>query len=139
MGTEELRSNGTGAGANQGSEGAIVLPWPPKDLSPNARLHWSKKSKAAKAYREACRVITLQAGEKIDWEGDIHVWIDFYPPDRRARDDDNMIAAFKSGRDGMADALKVNDKRFRTHPYVKTQIGGMVKVRFTKGPEFTQD
>lgn len=110
----------------------VTLPWPPKDLSPNARLHWSKRSKAAKAYRQACYVLTLQAGLRgIPWDGDIHVWIDFYPPDRRHRDDDNMIAAFKSGRDGMADAMKVNDKRFRIHPYVKSEIGGMVKVRFT--------
>jgi hypothetical protein len=34
----------------------------------------------------------------------------------------------------MADALGINDKRFRTHPYVKEQIGGMVKVRLTPGP-----
>ena len=112
----------------------IVLPWPPRALNPNKRCHWSVKSKAAKGYREACRLLTKQSGALIDWEGDVHVWIDFYPPDKRHRDDDNMIAAFMSGRDGMADALGINDKRFRIHPYVKEQIGGMVKVRFTKGP-----
>ena len=140
MGTEKLRNNCAGARANQGSEGAIVLPWPPKELSPNARLHWSKKSKAAATYRHACYMLAIQAGAKagIPWDGDIHLWIDFYPPDRRQRDDDNMIAAFKSGRDGLAQAFGVNDKRFRTHPYVKDQIGGMVKVRFTKGPEISQ-
>jgi crossover junction endodeoxyribonuclease RusA len=85
-------------------------------------------------------MLAIQAGAKagIPWEGDIHLWIDFYPPDRRQRDDDNMIAAFKSGRDGLAQAFGVNDKRFRTHPYVKDQIGGMVKVRFTKGPEISK-
>ncbi len=71
----------------------------------------------------------------MPWDGDIHLWIDFYPPDRRHRDDDNMIAAFKSGRDGLADALKVNDKRFRSHPYVRDEIGGMVRVRFSPGPD----
>jgi crossover junction endodeoxyribonuclease RusA len=80
-------------------------------------------------------MLTKQSGMKVDWEGDIHVWMDFYPPDRRNRDDDNLIAAFKSGRDGVADALGVNDKRFRIHPYVKSEVGGMVKLRFTKGPE----
>lgn len=114
----------------------LTLPWPPKDLSPNARLHWSKKSKAAKAYRHACYMLAIQAGAHagITWDGDIHLWMDFYPPDRRHRDDDNMIAAFKSGRDGLAQALGVDDKRFRIHPYVKDQIGGMIKVRFTEGP-----
>lgn len=114
----------------------FVFPWPLKDLSPNARLHWARKSNAAKKYREACYLLALQAGAKawVAWDGDIHVWIDFYPPDRRHRDDDNMIAAFKAGRDGLAQALGVDDKRFRIHPYVKAEIGGMVKVRLTPGP-----
>lgn len=113
----------------------VTLPWPPKDLSPNARIHWSRRSKAAKAYRRACHVLTLEAGIRgVDWEGDIHLWIDFYPPDRRHRDDDNMVAAFKAGRDGMADAMGLDDKRFRIHPYVKDEIGGMVKIRITPGP-----
>lgn len=113
----------------------VTLPWPPKDLSPNSRIHWSRRSKAAKAYRRACHVLTLEAGIRgVDWEGDIHLWIDFYPPDRRHRDDDNMIAAFKAGRDGMADAMGLDDKRFRIHHYVKDEIGGMVKIRITPGP-----
>ena len=83
----------------------VTLPWPPKDLNPNVRLHWSKKAKAAAMYRNACHALTLEAGLRgIPWEGDVHVWIDFYPPDKRHRDDDNMIAAFKSGRDGVAEA-----------------------------------
>ena len=113
----------------------LVLPWPPKELSPNARLHWSKKSKAAKAYRAACYMLTKQAGVKVDWEGDVHAWMNFYPPDKRHRDDDNMIAAFKAGRDGMAEALGIDDKRIRIRPFVESQVGGMVKIRLTPGPE----
>ena len=30
----------------------INLPWPPRELSPNARVHWAKKAKAAKAYKK---------------------------------------------------------------------------------------
>lgn len=137
MGAKELRQNVSGDGANQRSSREVTLPWPPKDLSPNARVHWSKKNKAATSYRAACYFLAIQAGLKdaIHWSGDIHLWIDFYPPDRRQRDDDNMISAFKSGRDGLADALGVNDNRFRIHPYVKTEIGGMIKVRFTQGLE----
>ena len=114
----------------------LTLPWPPKDLNPNSRVHWTKRSKAAKAYKMACFTLALEAGwRSVDWDGDIHIWIDFYPPDRRQRDDDNCIAAFKSGRDGIANALDVNDTRFRIHPYVKDVVGGMVKVRLTKGPQ----
>ena len=114
----------------------VTLPWMPKALNPNQRGHWSVKSKAAKTYRRTCHLLTLEAGLRgVDWEGDIHLWVDYFPPDRRARDQDNMIASCKALFDGLADALSVNDKRFRLHPYVKEEIGGMVKVRITRGPE----
>lgn len=109
----------------------VTLPWPPKDLSPNARVHWSQRARAAKKYKTLCWAATIAEAAKIAYEGPIHVFIDFYPPDGRHRDDDNMIAAFKAGRDGVALALGVDDKRFRIHPFVKGKAaGGMVKVRF---------
>lgn len=113
----------------------ITLPWPSRELSPNARTHWRKAAPIKARYRDACYILAKQARIVIDWEGDIHMWIDFVPPDRRHRDDDNMIASIKSLRDGVADALGVNDRRFRIHPYVKDEIGGMVKIRFTRWPE----
>lgn len=64
----------------------------------------------------------------------IALWADFYPPDRRARDDDNMIASFKAGRDGIALALGIDDKRFVTKPFVQNAIGGYIKVRLTSYP-----
>ena len=114
----------------------VVLPWPPKVLSPNARVHWSVKSKSAKAYRMACFTLCREAKLAApEHEGRLHLWLDFYPPDRRPRDDDNMIASFKSGRDGIADALDIDDKRFICHPMVLEQLGGMVKISVTAGPE----
>jgi len=76
----------------------------------------------------------VESGEQI------HVFLDFCPPNRRARDDDNVIAAFKAGRDGLADALKIDDCHFRTHPFLKrdeiVKPGGEVRVVVTgKGPE----
>lgn len=113
----------------------ITLPWPPKQLSPNARVHWSVKAKHAKAYRMACFALCIEAKlQKPETTGRLHLWVEFYPPDRRSRDDDNMIAAFKSGRDGIADALGVDDKRFICHPFVSDKIGGMVKFSVTTGP-----
>ena len=46
-------------------------------------------------------------------EGKIDVSIRFYPPDNRHRDADNMVAMLKHGLDGIADALGVNDRRFK--------------------------
>lgn len=113
----------------------LRLPWPPKELSPNARVHWSKRSKAAKAYRFECGLIARVAGIKPPDSERIALWIDFFPPDKRQRDDDNLLAAFKAGRDGIADALGINDKRFVSHPFVQTETGGFVRVRITGMPE----
>lgn len=115
------------------SNNEIILPWPPRLLSPNARAHWAARAKVSKAYMTECWALTLQSGVAVDWDGTIHLWITFYPPDRRRRDDDNIIASFKSGRDGMARALKVDDVRFRTHPLVSDETGGVIKVRLSRG------
>lgn len=110
----------------------VIFGWPPKELNPNFRAHWSVKSKATKAYKTACWALAKESGITAPaTEGRLHLWIDFYPPDRRHRDDDNMIASFKAGRDGLALALGIDDKRFITHPFVSEEIGGMVKIRIT--------
>lgn len=48
-------------------------------------------------------------------EGRLDLIVSFYPPDKRYRDDDNMVGSFKTLRDGLADAFGVNDRRFRAH------------------------
>jgi crossover junction endodeoxyribonuclease RusA len=61
----------------------------------------------------------------------MHLKITFVPPTRQARDLDNCLAAIKSGIDGMADALKVNDRDFRPLTVdIAPDIGGMVIVEF---------
>lgn len=112
----------------------VNLLWPPKELSPNARVHWSKRSKAAKKYRADCCYTVKAAKPGALPEGPLHLWLTFFPPDKRHRDDDNMIAAFKAGRDGIADALGVDDKRFICHPMVSDQTGGYVLAVVTGGP-----
>lgn len=113
----------------------LTLPWPPRALSPNARTHWRAKAPIAKAYKEACWALTLEAGLVVPDSPKIALWLDFFPPDRRARDDDNMVASFKHGRDGVALALGIDDKRFRCFPYVQDQIGGYIKLRIIDMPE----
>jgi len=97
-------------------------------------LHWAQKSKLTKEYRRVCWANTKESGAKVDWDGKIHVWVDYYPPDKRNRDWDNIIASSKAAFDGLADALGVNDKRFRLRPWVKDEIGGYLKIRLTPGP-----
>lgn len=87
----------------------IDLPLPPRVLSSNgSHGHWSKKSGAAKGYRQLCRLIARGFAENA--------------PDRRRvsytfgikgarstgaycpRDVSNALAAFKAGQDGLVDA-----------------------------------
>ena len=91
---------------------SVTLPWPPKELRPKARIHWSKKARAAKKYLADCYYLAKQDLFPVEWEGPIKLKITFSPPDARHRDMDNMAASIKSGLDGLAMALGVNDKRF---------------------------
>lgn len=92
----------------------IVLPWPPKELSPNFRTHWRATAPKRAAYKESCFLLTKQAAK--GWEPrfcDIHLTVTFVQPDMRKRDVDNMLASIKSAIDGVALALDVNDRQFR--------------------------
>ena len=120
----------------------ITLPWPDKRLSPNAkrRKHWRTYQPAINADRTAGKMLTFDAMQKhlatqSHFAGDepIAMTVTFFPPDRRHRDDDGMIGSFKHARDGIADALGVDDRRFRPHYFfaepekpgrVVVEIGG---------------
>lgn len=115
----------------------VTLPWPPKQLNPNFRGHWAAKSKQAKAYRMACFALCIKAKLNqmaLPESGAVTLDIEFIPPDRRARDLDNMLSSVKNGLDGIADALGVNDLRFVFRLSRAERVGGMVKVRVTAGP-----
>lgn len=101
----------------------ISLPWPDPRLTPNSkrRKHWRSYQGVIRDARALAWGITLEAVPVALREalaasdGHIPMTITFYPPDRRHRDDDGMIGAFKHARDGIADALKVDDRRFKPH------------------------
>ena len=107
----------------------LSLPWPPKELSPNYSGHWAPQASAKKKYRFAVRMLATQAKWPIPEAGDVRLEVEFFPPDNRPRDRDNMIAAFKAGQDGLADAWKVNDRRIVCEYKVNQQKIGMVKIK----------
>lgn len=89
----------------------ITLPWPPAELSPNARKHWRAVAPIRARYRQDCQWATLAANVgRIS--GRHHMALTFHPANRRHRDRDNLMAQMKSGIDGMADALGINDREF---------------------------
>jgi crossover junction endodeoxyribonuclease RusA len=93
----------------------IILPWPNPLLAPNRSrsAHWGKTSAIRKTAREEAYILTKQAlgGQKIG-TGDIALTIWFCQPDKRGRDLDGLLSSMKSAIDGIADALRVNDKKF---------------------------
>ena len=109
----------------------LTLPWPPTSLSPNQRQHYRVLARAKKAYRAACSWSAIEQGiEKIDAQK-LCVSLTFVPPSKRGYDLDNLLARMKSGLDGLADVLGVDDKHWRLiiEKADDKHIGGMVKVR----------
>ena len=114
----------------------VVLGWPPSDLSPNKRLHWAKLAAAKKQYRQKCNSVAKEQLKKFKKITEniperLVLEMTFIPPDKRSYDRDNLVARMKSGIDGLADALKINDKRFNTVISTMDQdyLGGFVRIR----------
>ncbi len=114
----------------------ILLPWPDPRLSPNfkRRHHWTKYRDPARTSREAGCILTCAAIPKehrmaLAKLERIPMTIRFIPPDKRNRDDDSMIGAFKHLRDGMADAIGCDDRIFApTYEVAEPQAPGRVEV-----------
>ena len=110
---------------------SVDLPWPGPDLSPNKRHHWTAAARAKKAYRARCAAIARQAGVGCLPPGltRLTAALTFFPPDRRLRDWDNMLASMKSGLDGLSDAIGIDDSQWRlTFDVADPLPGGMVMV-----------
>lgn len=108
----------------------VTLPWPHATLSPNARSRtWHKAARAKKAYRAECMWLAHSQGlRKIDAER-VGVRIIFCPPNNLRRDDDNTIASFKSGRDGIAEVIGVDDGFWTVaYEFGPAEPGGAVRV-----------
>ena len=111
----------------------VWLDWPDPRLMPNrARgLHWRTKGRVARVARRSAWVLALQAGCHVfsTHSGELSVLVEFSAPDKRRRDKDNLIAAFKPQQDGIADACGVDDSRFDVHHVLAEPGRGDVRVR----------
>jgi crossover junction endodeoxyribonuclease RusA len=83
----------------------FTLPLPPKELSPNARVHWAAKAAVTKWYRAEARVAgwRVPAGQRPGWTEAVASVV-VYAPTRRRMDRDNALASLKSAFDGLVDA-----------------------------------
>lgn len=85
------------------------LEYPNAKLSPNARTHHMQKANITKKARSDSKFIALSAGAGSLAKTGLQVRVNFYPSTKRRRDEDNVIGAFKAYRDGIADAIGVDD------------------------------
>ena len=113
----------------------IDLPWPPKELSPNARVHRMARARVARTYRQDCGWATVEALGGIYrcprlTGSDLELIAEFRMPDKRWRDADNLLASIKPGIDGVCDATGINDKAFRRVTVDRVMDGAGV-VRLT--------
>lgn len=114
----------------------VRLPWPPRECSPNFRTRQHKLTAAKrKAYRAACADAAWRAGVQPGRALRLDR-IEFCPPTQRRRDLDNLIAAFKGGRDGLAEAMGVDDSEFNgaTHMIGAVVNGGAVLATLSEIP-----
>lgn len=92
----------------------IELPWPPAALSGHNDGGWTHKASIIAKHRKWARTLMLEKREPMGSAGDIPITIEFTPPDNRG-DRVNFPNRMKPYFDGIADALKVNDRRFLPH------------------------
>lgn len=102
----------------------ITLPWPSRVLSPNGRSHWAAKAAEVKRCRQMAWALTLEqlGGKKPGWTAATLHW-EFHPKTAHKVDGDNAESACKAFRDGIADALGMDDANFTT----SKQFGPPVK------------
>lgn len=107
----------------------LTLPFPAKILWPNGRGHWAAKARSVASARRTAWALTLEASggkwptiaAKLNWT--------IHPKTAHTIDDDAPPSALKSYRDGIADALGVDDKFFTaTYAFAEPIKGGLVRV-----------
>lgn len=93
----------------------VVLPLPPRELSPNSRSHWRVKARHVKEYRHRARYETAFLLSKKPPLDAVRIEARFFFRDKRRRDRDNLLASLKSAFDGIADAGLVRNDSDITH------------------------
>lgn len=89
----------------------IVLPWPDSRLAGHNNGNPHAKAAMVRKHREWACNATLEGKPAVPIQGDITVTVRFVPANNRG-DRVNYPNRMKPYFDGIADALKVNDKRF---------------------------
>lgn len=118
-----------------GKTARLGLPWPDRRLSPNAAKGSARRLKAtivADARKHGwARAMTDPANDPgtFPLKEPLGVCLSFFPPDRRRRDTDNLVAMMKPYLDGVAEAVGVDDYHWNPKIIVREETimdGGAV-------------
>jgi crossover junction endodeoxyribonuclease RusA len=84
---------------------------PPKELSPNARVHWAVKDRARAELHRAVYYCCMEARHKFNSLPIRKAKLDltFVFAQKRKRDIDNLRASFKAGQDALVNAGLIVD------------------------------
>jgi crossover junction endodeoxyribonuclease RusA len=96
-----------GGGSQALRRWTIELPDAPY-VTPNARVHWSRRASSAAVWRQAAKVSVMAA--KVPACGRVEVSLTMFAKDRVRRDEDNLVSGvLKHVIDGIVDAGVVPD------------------------------
>jgi hypothetical protein len=108
---------------------------PPREVWPNTHIGWREKAAAAADFRYQAGLATQIAKLERDdfgWvAGARQVVLDIviaWPKGQRRLDDDNCWASMKHARDGIAEVLEVDDRKFRQGSLRQTHGQGIITV-----------
>ena len=112
----------------------VILPWPDKRLSPNARIDRRQVAAIKAREKEAARILTIEKYAVGYYSGVFTpqtLNLEFCPPDKRHYDMDNLLASMKAPLDGMAEALGIDDNLFEPITLWRGKVikGGQVIVK----------
>jgi crossover junction endodeoxyribonuclease RusA len=91
----------------------ICLPWPNRNLSPNARLHFIENAQRIKAAKETGYLSAREAGLLLSEDDNLELDLTFCSPDHHRRDADNVLASLKGYLDGIFLWGKTDDNRVK--------------------------
>jgi len=91
----------------------IELPWPSHELSPNARVHYRVKAKAAASAKFEGRLFALESKMQIPNDKPLVMEVVFSPPTRRHFDADNLLSSCKAALDGIFAACGADDHQIK--------------------------
>jgi crossover junction endodeoxyribonuclease RusA len=113
----------------------FVMPLPGRELSPNGRVHWNVKREATKAARNAAAMLVRVVANEEWWGCPVRIDVTLWGG--RRMDSDNVWAALKAHRDGVADGLMTTDAQFELgnitqHTGVKSEGRREVEIQITR-------